>query len=133
DLSRLAIDWGEARKNLRGGFSFKLTEFVDAEGTAKEHKFRPRLRVKHLDSKKSQIRFARLTEPRSDELIPDDSFDGQPDETYTFPGYFLDLKTPVWALTNRAHSLATAAEAFGTEHRKSQVPAHGHITAESID
>jgi hypothetical protein len=133
DLSRLAVDWGEARKTMRGGFSFKLTEFVDAEGAAKEHQYRPRLRIRHLDSKKSQMRFARPTEPSTDDFIPDDAVDGQPDQTYSFPGYFLDLKTPVWALTNRAHSLDTAAEAFGTKHRKSQVNAHGRITPAYID
>jgi hypothetical protein len=133
DISRLARDWGSARKTMRGGFSFRLVEWVGGEGEVKEHQYRTRVRIKHLDSKKSFMRLARLKQPSPNDLIPEDSIDGQPDEHYVFPGHLLDLKTPVWALTNRAHSLKTAAEAFGTAHQKSVVEAHGRITREYID
>jgi hypothetical protein len=134
DLSRLAVEWGTARGGMRGGFSLRLAEYVDAEGRRREHQYRPRVLIKHLDSKKSLIQFGRASRPdHRDDLIPEGTPGGPPDPTYTFRGHFLDMRTLVWALTNRSHSLKSAAETFGTEHRKADVESHGAITAEYLD
>src|SRR5262249_38313090 len=134
DLSRLALGWGAARGAMRGGFSLRLAEYVDADGTPREHQYRPRVLIKHLDSKKALIRFGRASRTdQRDDLIPEETPGGRPDPKYTFRGHFLDVRTLVWALTNRSHSLKSAAETFETEHRKADVEAHGAITAEYLD
>jgi hypothetical protein len=134
DLSRLAVEWGTARGAMRGAFSLRLAEYVDAAGTRREHQYRPRVLVHHLDSKKALIRFGRASRTdHRDDLIPEQTPGGPPDPKYTFRGHFLDVRTLVWALTNRSHSLKSAAETFGTEHRKADVESHGAISTEYLD
>jgi hypothetical protein len=133
DLSRLAVEWGAARGAMRGAFSLRLAEYIDAEGTRREHQYRPRVLIHHLDSKKALIRFGRASRADAVDCIPEHAADGAPDPAYTFRGHFLDVRTLVWALTNRSHSLKSAAETFETEHRKAEVEAHGVITAEYLD
>ena len=43
------------------------------------------------------------------------------------------MRTLAFALTDRAHSLKSACEAFGVEHGKTEASEHGKITAEYID
>lgn len=49
DISRIAIDHNSARGEMRGGFSFKISQF----------KTYPHVRVKHVSSRSSFMRFAR--------------------------------------------------------------------------
>src|ERR1700730_12062452 len=58
DLTRLAVDFGEARGSYRGGFSLTIWEYWDRE-TAwyREHPYLPRTLIKHIDSKRSLISF----------------------------------------------------------------------------
>src|SRR5262249_12194935 len=87
DLSRLAVDWGTARGGMRGGFSLRLAEYVDAEGRRREHQYRPRVLIKHLDSKKSLIQFGRASRTdHRDDLIPEETPGGPPDPTETYRG-----------------------------------------------
>lgn len=118
DLSRIAVDCGAARGRFNGGFSFQLWEYRDkATGEYREHPYRPRVCVKHMDSKRALKGFTR---PRSD------------DETgpVTFRGHFLDLRTLIFALTDRGHSLDSACGAFGiaTGEGKAKAEGHGIIT-----
>jgi hypothetical protein len=117
DFSRLAIGAASARGTYAGGFSFQLYT---------PERFRPRVAIKTLDSKRALKGF---TVPHKVDLV--DTLDLDPPHI-RFPGYLLDLRTLVFALTNKGHSLKSAAEAFNTEHRKTDAPEHGVITAEHI-
>jgi hypothetical protein len=119
DLSRLAIDAGEARGRFHGGFSLTLWEYEKAPGQWLPHPFRPRVCVKSLDSKRAFIGFARPLSRDSKEP--------------TFRGNFLDLRTLAFALSAKSHSLASACAAFGVTHGKLAVEAHGTVTAAYID
>lgn len=105
DISRIAVDVGAARGFYDGGFSFKLWEDNDH--------WRPRLRVKHLDSKKSFIGWGTTPE-------------------HKWRGLFIDCRTLAFGLTSTPHSLESACRAFGVEG-KNPVTEHGVITPEYID
>jgi hypothetical protein len=86
DISRLAIDHASARRSMRGGFSFKLSE---KEGRAN-------VAVKHLSQKAALIRFTgekpEKAEDETEEIDPDTPHESEvpadPDR-----GYFVDVKT----------------------------------------
>jgi hypothetical protein len=133
DLSRLGIGWGTARTGYyAGGFSLPLASYPQ-DGPPREDRYRPRVAIKSLDSKRALMGFTRPNAPDPVDLIPEGSQDGQPDPAYTFPGYLLDLRAGAFALTNASHSLASACAAFGVEHGKEQVSQHGVVTADYVD
>ncbi|MEU8693012.1 hypothetical protein [Streptomyces sp. NPDC048665] len=105
DISRIAIGVGAARGFYDGGFSFKLWEDNDH--------WRPRLRVKHLDSKKSFIGWGTTPE-------------------HKWRGLFIDCRTLAFGLTSTPHSLESACKAFGVAG-KNPVAEHGTITPEYVD
>jgi hypothetical protein len=114
DISRIAIDVTEGRDRGRGAFSFILAAGNAAKGF-KERRHRPRVTVKHVDRNRAFIRF---TAP----LEAVDRWDGD----------FVDVKTLVFALTGRGHSLQSACRAFGLGG-KADPGGHGVITAQYID
>jgi hypothetical protein len=133
DLSRLAFAWGIARGDpYGGGFSLALWEY-QRDGQWLENKYRSRITIKAIDSKRALIGFAKRRNPDSEDLIPEGSRDGTPDPVYIFPGYFLDLKSLAFALTNESYSLDRACKAFGVKHAKLKVETHGVITPDYID
>jgi hypothetical protein len=107
--------------------------FIDEHGQRQEDQFRPNIRIKHIDSKRALMGMTGRRDPDEEDLVPDDSPDGRPEKGYKFPGYILDLKTLVYALTSESHSLKSACVAFGVEHPKQDVEHHGVITPEYID
>lgn len=111
DLSRLAKDFGYARRSMKGGFSFQL-----AERESKEH---TRLVIKHIDSTKSFIRFGSPANENKRKL--------------GFRGNFADLHTLVAALTGENHSLESACDIFHTDIRKTKAKEHGKITEDYLD
>ncbi len=113
DLSRLALKASEARGYDYGGFSFQLWN---------NDLYRPRVAVKHIDSKKALASFKRPGRKVAGFV------DGE-----TNHGFFLDLRTWAFALTGSAHSLRSACEAFGVEHGKHVTETHGVITRDYID
>ena len=136
DLSRLAVAWSETQRKRnrrkRGlppgdvftrGFSLTLWEYQDRQtgdrqtGEWREHKYRPRIRIKHVDSKRAFIGLA-PTRAR-------DRRDPQ------YGARFLDLKT--FALTNRGHSLASLCETLGIEEGKAVAERHGVIDSAYIE
>lgn len=134
DLSRIAVAWGEARGRFNGGFSFPLVEYRDkTTGVYRENRYRPRVVVKHMDSKRALKGFTDARDVDAVDRIPGGAEDGQPDSAYTFRGHFLDLRTLIFALTDRGHSLDSACDAFGVEHGKESVETHGVITPQYID
>jgi len=131
DLSRTAVDVAEARGFYRGGFSFILSKGKDGSGFT-ERRHRPRVLVKHRDSKGSFISFSKPMSPDQDDLIPEGSADGKPTATYSWPGRFLDLRTLAFALTGTSYSLQRACSDFGVPG-KLDSGGYGRITPEHID
>lgn len=133
DLSRLGFDTTAASGRYAGGFSMGLWSYRDAQGIERPDRFRPRVAVKHIDSKRSLIAFTGRRNPDQSDRIPDGSTTGRPERGYVFHGHFLDLRTLAFALTDRGYSLHKACEVFGVEHGKQQVSTHGMITDAYID
>jgi len=131
DLSRLAVSVGEARGRYRGGFSFALWDYEDGRtGERRENKFRPRVLVKHIDSRTAFVEYSRPAVVDETDQIPPGG--RKADRRYSFPGYFLDLRTLSFALTSEAHSLNSACEAFGLEERKAEAETHGEVNESYI-
>lgn len=127
DLTRLAMDAGEGRGRYRGGFSLVLWAYEDATGKIRERRFRPRLGLRLLDSRRA---FMGLMRAGKGAPIQggDDGEGGRP----VFRGRFLDLRTLVFALTNESHSLASACRVFGVTHEKLTALVHGVVTPDYI-
>jgi len=109
DLSRLAIDYGIAR-NTEDSFSLKLSE----------DKRNPRIRIQSIDQKRSFISFTTPLRKKRDKKYK------------AYRGYFIDLKTFTFALTDKSHSLDSACKDFNVS-RKTHTEEHGKITKEYID
>ena len=110
DLSRLAIRYGPARLDMRGGFTFTLSE----------DKRRPAVRIKHLSRRISFFRFAAPFKQRD---ARSDRRRGR--KVSVRRGFFLDVNTLAHALLSRSFSLATLADHLGTEARKADTDEHG--------
>ena len=123
DLSRLACGWSAARGAFRNGISLQFWKYKDKKsGKLKASWFKPSIRIKHVDSKRSFIRFS---QPRRDS-------DQRSKGSY-LESHFLDLRTLGFALTNQAYSLERACSAFGVEHGKIRAKSHGTISDEYIE
>jgi hypothetical protein len=133
DLSRIAFDYASARRRYAGGFSLGLWTYITKSGLVRRHPYRPRVAIKHIDSKRALIGFTGRQEPDAEDLIPEGSPTGKPEEDYIFRGHFLDLRTLAFALTDRGHSLESACEAFQVEHPKKPTREHGKVTKKYID
>lgn len=133
DLSRIAYDVTDARGRFAGGFSLGLWSYLDKAGNERANQYRPRIGIKHIDSKRALKGFTGRNDPDKTDLIPEESTNGKPEKGYKFRGHFLDLRTLAFALTDRGYSLETACEAFGVEHGKQSVSRHGIVTEQYID
>jgi hypothetical protein len=109
DLSRLAIDFGVARKS-KDAFSLKLSE----------DERNPRIRIQSIDQKRSFITFTTPLRQKRNKKFK------------AYRGYFVDLKTLTFALTDKSHTLDSACKDFNVT-RKTHTGEHGKITKEYID
>lgn len=132
DLSRLGFNVGAARREFGGGFSLGLWSYTDQAKNEHADPYRPRITIKHLDSKRALMSFTGRKEADPADLIPEDSKDGKPQKGYRFRGHFLDLKTLAFAQTDRGHTLKSACEIFAVEQGKKEASEHGKITEEYI-
>jgi hypothetical protein len=132
DLSRIACDVVPARLRFAGGFSLGLWTYKDKNGVVGRHRYRPRVAIKHIDSKRALIGFTGRLEPDEEDLIPEGSRTGKPEEDYIFRGHFLDLRTLAYALTDSGHSLESACDEFHVEHPKKPATEHGRVTKKYI-
>jgi len=124
DLTRIAISAGPARGPMfGGGFSIAHFEYQDASGSWRENPYRPRFRLKALDSKRALMGLAQRRGARPEERR-------DPNQAL---GRFLDLKGLVFALTDKHLSLDKAAERFGLSERKLVIQTHGDLTTQSLD
>lgn len=133
DLSRLACKVSNARDRFTGGFSLTIWEYADDHGELREDKYRPRIAIKHIDSKRALKGFTGRLEPDATDLIPEGSTTGESDRSYGFRGHFLDLRTLAFALTDRGHTLQSACDAFGVREGKGSADRHGVVSASYID
>jgi hypothetical protein len=120
DLSRLAIGYGSAKgKMMKGGFSLKLSE----------KPWRPRVQVRHLNSRAALIQFAKPFKQRTTR--------GARRRKIITPGRrgsFIDLKTIAAALFSRSFSLGGLAEFLKTPSQKHRTDEHGaRLTRAYID
>lgn len=118
DLSRIALSHSPARRSMREGFSFALTQ----------DKQDPRVRVKHLSPRAAIIDFATPGDqdtPRGmrnrDLKVP------------AFRGHFVDVKTLASALTSRRFNLRSLAKYLQTPTQKLETDEHGKITPDYLD
>ena len=132
DLSRLACRAGKARGRYAGGFALTLWDYQDKDGNRHISTRRPRIAIKHIDSKRAIIAFTKRYKPDEDDLIPHGSPTGEPDDSYGFQGHFLDLRQLAFAITDRGHSLRSACDAFGVEHGKVATERHGEVSESYI-
>jgi hypothetical protein len=126
DLSRLALGWGTARDAFAGGGLSLILWRWDDRGTLREQRYRPRIRVKTIDSKRHLINFGDTVDSG------DEDGDSSSGRRPPFRGHFLDLRTLAFALTNSGYTLAGACEEFGVEHAKLDVEEHGIITRDYV-
>ena len=116
DLSRLATDWGEAKKTFYGGFWLKLCDCIKNdsdskhEGNCRDH---PAILIKTLGSKKTRMRF------RSRK-------DGRFLDTCTFGLALLGPGDPTLEGMGKRFKAATLKQAWAGEHG-------GRITIEYLD
>ena len=91
DVSRLAVHWSPSRTDkYENGFTLQLHEGYDGkDGKRRESAYHPRYGAKHLTSKKALKGFI-------------DSF----------AGHIIDVRTLMFALSNRGHSLESGCEAY---------------------
>jgi hypothetical protein len=133
DLSRVACDFTNARGRFAGGFALELWSYTAESGSQHHNPHRPRVAIKHIDSKRSLMGFTGCHNPDAVDKIPEGSVSGEPEADFNFRGHFLDLRTLAFALTDRSCSLETACKAFGVEHGKQHADRHGEIYPEYID
>jgi hypothetical protein len=117
DISRLAIKHVNARRAMKGGFSFTL---IDDEKW-------PTVSVKHLSARSSWIRF---TGTRPKGRGHDDSRDELFDEPRTTDrGYFVDVKTLSASLLSDSHTLDSLSKLLKISHPKLVADRHGETIA----
>lgn len=125
DLSRLAVACSEARGEMFGGFSLSLSQWI-REGQTREHRFRPRLRIKTINAKSRLISFG--------DTVRIDANEGSlGNPRVPFRGHFLDLRTLAFALTNESYTLERCCSDFSVEHGKGRASGHGVIDPAYID
>lgn len=118
DLSRIALDWTEARGSLRGGFSFKLTVSP----------YDPPVRIKHLSSTTALMDFAKPAKQDTPRGMRKRGEDVPPHR-----GYFYDVHTLAAALLDEKGSLGRLAKHLGTPTQKHEgVSLDGPVTRAQI-
>jgi hypothetical protein len=118
DLSRIAINHGPARRHMRGGFSFEMSDNSDD----------PRVRVKHLSPRSALIDFAKPGKQDTPRGMRKRRL-----RVPTYRGHFVDVKTLASALLSSRFTLGSLAKTLGTLSQKQQVDAHGTITKAYLD
>jgi len=120
DLARFARKWPQGDQDE---WSLVLSQYPDGN----ENLHDPRILIQPIDSKKSFIRFAFEWVPEDGSAAPTDINNSR----------FLDLRTLLWALFNKALSLKKACEleAFKKHDlpKKIEHKPSGHVTAAEIE
>ncbi len=112
DLSRLAVAW---ERGDNDEWSLVMSKFPNGV----ENRYRPRVLISPIDSKKAFIKLANPWKPK--------------EWRGNGRGRFLDLRTLAWALFNRAYSLKRLCEELKTENQKLDHEPTGEVTVEEIE
>ena len=118
DLSRIALSHSPARRSMREGFSFALTQY----------KQDPRVRVKHLSPRAAIIDFATPGDQDTPRGMRNRELKVPP-----FRGHFVDVKTLASALTSRRFNLRSLALYLQTPTQKLDTDEHGEITKDYLN
>lgn len=129
DITRVARNVRPASGTFESGFSIALWEYQDKAGTWRENKYRPRIRIKTIDSKRAIKGFAVPRKVSAIDLVAQGG-DDEP-QWLAFGGPFLDLRQVIYTLTDRSHTLESACKTFGVPYVKRKVQ-HGRISPEYI-
>lgn len=130
DFARLAYDVRPASGRYQGGFSLAIWQYLDEHGQLRENKYRPRLTIKTIDSKRAMKRLTRPRKVETVDIATVESGDGV--DKIAVGGDLVDLRQLVYVLTDKSHSLESACRSFGVPYSKRLVR-HGKITVEYID
>ncbi|MEO6608972.1 MAG: hypothetical protein ABIN69_10935 [Aestuariivirga sp.] len=118
DLSRLAQDWGVARKFMKGGFTLRLSD----------DKRRPNIAVKHISSRIALMRFVGPFVQRTGR--------GMRKRKARVPferGTFIDVRTLAAALLSKSFTLGKLSEHLQVQHQKLETDEHGgHLTEDYL-
>lgn len=118
DISRIAVDHGSARREMRGGFRFDLTGKADD----------PPVRVKHLSPRAALIDFGiplQQETPRA--------WRKRGNRVPAHRGHFVDVKTLASALLSRRFTLQGLGAYLKTTTQKHETNEHGVITKAYLD
>lgn len=119
DISRIAINAGVARGNMRGGFTFELSEW----------KSDPNIRVKHLNATSALIDFAKPGKQHTGRGMRN-----RAEKVEHNRGVFIDVKTIAAALLSGRFSLKRLANRLKTKTQKLETEEHGGpITFDYLD
>jgi len=122
DLSRLALDWEEARNS---GWSLIFSQWRNPKTKSIcANKYFPRIVIRALNSKTSIIHSSRapMAEPKK-----------EGEKVKLWPSArFLDLRTLLWALRNKSFSLKSACREFGVSGKLDHKPS-GRVDVEEIE
>lgn len=119
DISRVALSYGEARRSMRGGFSFKMAKSLR----------RPAIRVKHLSRTAALIDFAK---PGTQDTARSDRKKGR--KMPVFRGHFVDVKTIAASLRSKSFDLKGLCQTLKTNTQKLATEDHGSaLTNEYLD
>jgi len=107
DLGALASYWAPARGDYRGGWSLGLWGTFDDIGKWSDRRYHRRILARSIDPRRTLFAWG----SRTDADKPD----------FWQMRRFVDLRTLVFALTDRSHSLESACAAFGDRFVKANV------------
>lgn len=118
DISRIAIGHNPARNEMRGGFSFTLSQ----------NPYQPHVRVRHISQRSAFIRFAGL--PKQ---LDGRSQRRRGEKTPFRAGHFVDVKTLSGSIFARSFSLAGLSKLLKVSNPKLEFDEFdGPITAEMV-
>lgn len=123
DISRLGIDFTKPRNRSKkkGKTKLRLSKQYGISIKLTEDPWRPRVRIVSRNSMGAFIKFTRIT-----------SGDQYPSYVY-YQGCFVDIRTFIFALTDKGCSLQSAAKYFKCEYTKTPANEYGVVTPEHID
>ena len=123
DLSHIATEASWSNRN-GGGWSLTMNQFQDKnDGEFHEDQYAPRLVIKPKDGKGAFYKLTKVAPPSNK----------RPRASRQYPPIrCLDLKTLIWALDNKSHSLDSACAAKGIPGKLAGYTPSGRISAEEI-
>ncbi len=127
DLTRIALDWKEGNK---GEWSLIMEKYADGN----ENINCPRILVTPIDSKKQIIKLVKPCKKKLKGKVPAREWKDAGEKIH-----FLDLRTSLWALYNKSHSLRSACDNVKGPFKGQKLPQKdehqpsGEVTPDEIE